>query len=111
MNICFYDNNEIVKDTFGNVEIDRVYCIDFERLSQEDWKRLSDLYKTLPKQIIIDNIEQQMWFGEEGKSDFYLWTSVEPSGLQVSGYLRFSDWCKWVQIFNKVIEQFPLNES
>lgn len=109
MSIYFYDNNEIVKDNFGNVEIDRVYCIDFERFSQGDWKRLSDLYKTLPNQIIIDKIGQQMWFGEEGQSDFYLWASVELSGLQVAGHLQFDDWCKWVQIFNKGIEQFLFN--
>jgi len=104
----YYDNIEVQPDIHGNVDIDRVYCLDFHQFDEATWQRLSAVYRLLPKPIIKDGTTQSMWFGEEDASEYYLWASVEPSGLQIAGYLKMSDWQAWEQIFQKHLTQFPL---
>jgi hypothetical protein len=106
----YYDNNEILADLNGNVYVDRVYCLDFNLFDSKCWSNLSQVYRLLPNQIIIDNIEQAIWFGEESSCEHYLYASVEPSGLQVTGFLNNSDWNMWEQIFNAHLTEFPLFE-
>ncbi|ERI91038.1 hypothetical protein HMPREF1982_03403 [Clostridiales bacterium oral taxon 876 str. F0540] len=111
MKISYYDNNEIEYNEFGVLNIDRVYCLDFNNFSNDDWSVLADIYRKLPNQIILDNMEQQMWFGTEGGSEFYLWSSVEPSGLQIVGHLREHDWKHWEKLFHEKIERFPFLDT
>ncbi|MDQ0060003.1 hypothetical protein [Paenibacillus harenae] len=108
MSLCYYDNSEIT-DKPVNL-IDRVYCLDFHQFNKETWNKLGEIYSILPSQVIINNIGQAAWFGEEGKSDNYLWASVEPSGLQVAGKLLTSDWKDWEGKFNELIIDFPFFE-
>ncbi|MFL0267943.1 hypothetical protein [Candidatus Clostridium radicumherbarum] len=107
MKISYYDNNEIEHNEFGTINIDRVYCLDFNKFSNNEWTALADIYRKLPNQVVEGNIEQQMWFGTEGVSEFYLWSSVEPSGLQVVGHLKERDWKHWEKLFHESIGQFP----
>lgn len=108
MIICFYDNSEIKDEP--TINIDRVYCLDFDKFTNDSWDRLAEIYSLLPSQIIMNHIGQPCWFGEEGKTDFFLWASVEPSGLQIAGTLRSGDWNEWEGKFNKYIAVLPFFE-
>ncbi|MCY9580708.1 hypothetical protein [Paenibacillus alvei] len=108
MNICFYDNSELKDEPI--VHIDRVYCLDFSQFTNDSWDRLAEIYSLLPSQICIHHIGQPCWFGEEGKTDYFLWASVEPSGLQIAGILKSSDWNEWECKFNELVAVFPLFE-
>ncbi len=103
MSVCFYDNCEI--KTESKIKIDRVYCLDFNDFHKDTWDKLADIYSKLPKQIINNSVPS--WFGEEGKSENYLYASVEPSGLQVVGVLNSEDWFVWEAIFNDMIKDLP----
>ena len=39
-----------------------------------------------------------VWSGVEGEANSYLWASVEPFGLQISGKLKENDWIQWERI-------------
>jgi len=65
MQIEYYDNVDIIEDSQGCVNIDRIYCLSFEKFNESNWENLSELYKSLPKQLKEDGLEQQMWYGEE----------------------------------------------
>ncbi|WP_410769442.1 hypothetical protein [Fontibacillus sp. BL9] len=108
MSICFYDNSKITDEPINL--IDRVYCLAFHQFNKEMWNKLGDIYSILPSQVIINNIGQAAWIGEEGKSNYYLCASVEPSGLQVAGKLLTSDWKDWEGKFNELIIDFPFFE-
>ncbi|WP_379320273.1 hypothetical protein [Paenibacillus puldeungensis] len=103
LSVCFYDNSEIINEP--KIRIDRVYCLDFSNFSEETWDKLAVIYSKLPMQIINNNV--QAWFGEEGKSEYYLYASVEPSGLQIVGVLSSDDWFTWEAIFNEEIKDLP----
>ena len=107
MNGIYYDNAEIKQDTFGNVEVDRVYYFDFSRFDEGAWSVMENIYRSLPNQSVKNGIGQQMWFGEEDISDSFLWSSVEPSGLQVVGYLKKEDWDEWKTAFHRLIRKLP----
>lgn len=104
----YYDNSEIKPDVRGTVDIDRVYCLDFHQFNETTWQKLSSVYRLLRKQIMKDGVEQAMWFGEEAASEYYLYASVEPSGLQIVGHLNVNDWKEWEQIFHKQLSRLPL---
>lgn len=108
MIICFYDNSEIMEEPI--VQIDRVYCLDFNQFTNDSWDRLAAIYSLLPSQICINKIGQPCWFGEEGKTDYFLWASVELSGLQIAGILKSSDWNEWECRFNELVSVFPFFE-
>jgi hypothetical protein len=110
LKIVFYDNQEVEHNDSGVLDIDRVYCLDFNNFTKDDWSVLGGIYSKLPNQIIENNIGQQMWFGIEDSSEFYLWASAEPSGLQVVGDLREHDWKQWEKLFHDRIEHFPFFE-
>lgn len=103
----YYDNSDIKADENGIVFVDRVYCIDFNSFNKALWERLGEVYSLLPHKIDTD---YPHWYGIEGKDEFYLSTSVEPSGLQVSGELKEVDWIKWESTFAKYLNDFPLFE-
>ena len=103
LSVCFYDNSEIIYEP--KIKIDRVYCLDFSNFSEDTWDTLADIYSKLPKQIINNHV--QGWFGEEGESEYYLYASVEPSGLQIVGVLSSDDWFAWEAIFNEEVKDLP----
>lgn len=57
--------------------------------------KIGDIYNLLLHKIDIDF---RKWYGVEGEADSYLWASVEPFGLQISGKLKENDWIQWERI-------------
>ncbi len=107
MNDYYYDNSNIEPDENNIVFIDRIYGLEFNQFNESLWNKLMKVYASLPNHI---EASMPCWYGIEGKDEIYLWASVEPSGLQVSGVLHYSDWEKWESKFNSALSTFPLFE-
>ncbi|WP_201004126.1 hypothetical protein [Paenibacillus glycanilyticus] len=105
MDICFYDNAELLVKEKGIVSVDRVYCLDFNEFVAATWEQLKQIYLLLP-QYLVNSHQCPMWFGEEGISSIYLYASVEPSGLQIVGELTFEKWELWEKTFHAQLARY-----
>jgi len=103
----YYDNSIIKADENEKVFVDRIYCLDFHKFDDRLWNKLGEIYNLLPHKIETDF---PTWYGLEGEADSYLWGSVEPSGLQISGELKENEWIEWKCIFSRYLNIFPLFE-
>lgn len=74
------------------VSIDRIYCLDFDRWSEDHWRTLYAIYPRLPGDY-RDGVD--LWFGDDEETPPYLSASVEPPGLQVSAVLPGAQWAEW----------------
>ncbi len=61
-------------------------------LSDEMWERVSAIYESMPGWIGFNSVP--FWFGQDNDPR-YIWASVEPSGLLVSGRLDDATWAEW----------------
>ncbi|MGB3511620.1 MAG: hypothetical protein WBA93_20755 [Microcoleaceae cyanobacterium] len=64
-------------------------------LSDSDWEKVSIVYKQMDGWI--DNHDGPYWFGTE-EDDQYIWASVEPSGLLLSGKIDEMIWIGWITV-------------
>lgn len=66
-------------------------------LSDEDWQTVQKVYENIDgwKGYIIDGCPT--WFGSEN-DERYVWASVEPSGLLLSGNLPNDIWAGWLTV-------------
>lgn len=63
-------------------------------LPDEAWRSIDETYKLMPEwRGYRDGIPY--WFGDEGDPQF-LWVSIEPAGLLVSGVLGEELWEAWI---------------
>jgi hypothetical protein len=107
MPIEFYDNKEpiLTDDDDCLVEIERVYCLDWHEFDDAYWKELERIYMSLPGRVRYHSIPY--WFGDDEDAPTYLWSSVEPPGLQVCGVLRAADWRAWDEQFRSQADSLP----
>lgn len=111
----YYDNRfPFEKDEDDNINVDRIYRLDCDNFSNEMWKRLEEIYSLLPQYIDGGNC-CPMWFGncelsDDEEVEYYLWASVEPSGIQFSGHLKYIDWLEWEKIFHEHIFDLPFRD-
>lgn len=105
----FYDNNTDYIAAVGELQpVERVYAIRFSQFSDAHWKRLAEIYPTLPEWVGQGN-NVPCWFGLEDSPPF-LWASVEPSGLLVHGMLPPEAWERWDSAFRGHLHEFPTFE-
>ena len=62
-------------------------------LSEQEWEKVSAVYKSMGGWL--DNTEQAYWYGTEEDNE-YIYASVEPSGLVISGKVNEMMWLGWV---------------
>jgi hypothetical protein len=107
MRTWYYDNGyQSYKANPQFVEFERVYCLNFNIFTEENWKELGGIYDNLPSTRYDKNVP--FWFGTDENNPPYLYVSVEPSGLQVVGVLPPDDWLKWNESFRKQVETSSL---
>ena len=104
MAVAFYDNQEPIAAA-GTVEIDRVYCLGWQRFGDLEWSALDRIYRGLPGWVGYRDVPY--WFGADAEDVSHLFASVEPSGLQVCGVLPASDWLAWASQFEAAIAALP----
>ena len=59
MPVEYYDNLEDMpaEDAPGFVEVERIYCFDWLRFGDEEWRALAESYESLPGSMrTIDNM-------------------------------------------------------
>jgi hypothetical protein len=105
----FYDNNtDQIAATGALQPVERVYAIRFSQFRDAEWKRLAQIYSTLPGWADRGK-DVPYWFGLE-ESPPFLWASVEPSGLLVHGMLSPEAWEHWDSAFRQHLHEFPTFE-
>lgn len=106
----FYDNNRDDDDP-EIAEIDRIYCFDESRWTEEHYQQLGKIFKELPGYQDPMPDRGPYWFGTDDEDIPHLWASLEPPGLQVAGVLARKDWEAWHQAFWEKIQDFPFREQ
>lgn len=105
----YYDNRDPgPEDGSGYVQVERVYCLDFDSFSDGDWENLAKAYKQLPEPMASTDIAR--WFGRDETHPPFLWASVEPAGLEVAGTLPLRNWLRWDTMFRTLLEGLPMFE-
>ena len=94
----YYDAQPIDPDD-SVIDIDRIYCLDWDAWTAEHRVALEAIYPELPGWVGYDN--GPCWFGFESTDDLFLWASMEPPGLQVAGVVNRADWRAWHEAFLK----------
>lgn len=61
-------------------------------------RKLAAIYQEMPGWLGLGEDGCPTWFGEDGTPRF-LWASVEPSGLLISGELGDDEWKAWIERF------------
>jgi hypothetical protein len=108
MGVPFYDSRLDGAGT-GVVHVERLYCFDLDRFDQPEWDELERIYHRLPGAVqYLDEVP--FWFGADVHCPPYLIASVEPSGLQVCGFLAESDWVAWDVQFRAEAAELPTFE-
>ncbi len=89
------------------LDIERIYCFDWDGFSDQDWHSLNEIYLGLPYYMGSDEGFHR-WFSRlDDQHNGYLWESVEPPGLQIAGALKQSDWLEWDSLFQKETAALP----
>jgi len=105
--VPFYDNLEAtpIDGLSCLVEVERIYCLDWDRFGEDHWRGLSIIYEALPGSLRLHDVP--MWFGDDEDLPPFLWASVEPTGLQAYGVLPEADWRAWDERFRSAIGGLP----
>lgn len=108
MAMVYYDNlaPTQIEDAPGFIEVERIYCFDWDRFSDRHWDALGGVYEALPGDVRHRDVP--WWFGEDEESQPFLWASVEPPGLQVYGVLLETDWLLWDEAFRSAVDGLPM---
>ena len=102
----FYDNQCNEPDEARFVEVERVYCFDFDTFQEPDWLFLGEVCDRLPDKQ-PDTEECPFWFGSNESIPPFLWASVEPPGLHVYGILTLDQWQRWDEEFRRSTINLP----
>lgn len=95
----------------GWLDIERIYCFDWDAFTDADWEKLRLIYTTLPGYQETADRTFLRWFSAEDDPDNgYLWASVEPPGLQVAGTLEHRVWDGWDGRFRSAIAALPFRQ-
>ena len=107
MAIPFYDNLEAtpIDGMSCLVEVERIYCLDWDRFDEDHWRVLERIYEGLPG--ALRSRDGPMWFGDDEDVPPFLRASAGPPGLQVYGVLPEADWWAWDERFRSAIGGLP----
>jgi len=107
MPLPFYGNLEAtpIDGLTCLVEVERVYCLDWDHFEERHWQGLTRVYEGLPGAVRYRDVP--WWFGDDEDVPPFLWASVEPPGLQVYGVLPEADWRAWDERFRSQVEGLP----
>lgn len=97
--VPFYDNPTATPapEDPSLVHVERFYGLDLDKFDEGHWKALHRIYRALPGDY--RELELPTWFGDNEPEPPFLSASVEPSGVQVCGILRRTDWTAWHAAF------------
>jgi hypothetical protein len=105
--IPFYDNYPPEPDADGWVDIDRIYCFDWDAFDTPLFDSLTARVTTLPEHR--SSASGWAWYSDkEDVESGYLHASIEPPGLQVYGTLPIATWQQWDRELQAIAAEFPV---
>ena len=106
--VIFYDNMQAtpLPDQPELVEVERIYCVQFDRFSVADWTSLDHIYRNLPGEYRENQIP--FWYGDSDEAPVHLSASVEPPGIHVYGIISVDQWSQWDAAFQEALTESTL---
>ncbi len=112
MQVSYYDNGDTEPDSEGWLDIERIYCLDWEAFGPEDMSRLREIFDVLPESRLHDEHDCHWWYSTRyDVAAGYLTAGVEPPGLQVFGTLPAQKWKAWDLAFRTLATDLPAREN
>lgn len=109
MGIPYYDCVEIESTPDNWLDIERIYCFDWDAFTREDMERLRSIFALLHQSKLHDAQDCHWWYAERDEPENgYLTAGVEPPGLQVFGTLPLPEWEAWDREFQKLSHGLPV---
>jgi hypothetical protein len=107
--IPFYDNKLLEPAEDGWVDVERIYCFDWDAFDETLMERLRAIFVALPQSRKHDAHDCHWWYSDrEDIENGYLTAGVEPPGLQVFGSLPLATWREWDRAFQAQAVGFPV---
>jgi hypothetical protein len=111
MGVPFYDCSEHEPTTDGWLDIERIYCLDWDAFSRADMDRLRALFSALPQSKQHDAYGCHWWYADDDDTEGgYLTAGIEPPGLHVFGTLPAREWAAWDRAFQEKAVGFPIRQ-
>lgn len=111
MTIPFYDNKPLEASEDGWVDVERIYCFDWDAFDRALMDRLRAVFRTLPHSTKHDANDCHWWYSDwEDTENGYLTAGVEPPGLQVFGALPQKTWDEWDHQFQVQATGLPVRD-
>ena len=107
--VPFYDCIDMTSDHDGWLDIERIYCFDWDSFTREDMEKLRAIFVELPNSERQDVDGCHWWYAERVDiENGYLTAGIEPPGLQVFGTLPESEWSRWDNLFRSRAVGLPV---
>jgi len=107
--IVFYDNRPLEPDNEGFVDVERIYCFDWDSFDKPLFDLLMARCAELPEPK--SRTSGLAWYSEEEDIEYgYLHASVEIPGLQVYGTLKLNAWQEWDRTFQSLVDGLPMRD-
>lgn len=111
MRIPYYDCGETEPAEDGWLDVERIYCFDWDAFDRNDMDKLWAIFALLPHSKGHSDHECPRWYAEsDDPENGYLTASVEPSGLQVFGTLPAGEWEAWDREFRQRAVGLPIRQ-
>ncbi|MEZ6143003.1 MAG: hypothetical protein R3B84_20760 [Zavarzinella sp.] len=95
----------------GWLDIERIYCFDWDAFDRDDMDRLRAIFASLPQSKKHDAHDCHWWYAEQDDPEHgYLTAGVEPPGLQVFGTLPLREWEAWDRAFQERAAGLPVRQ-
>lgn len=109
MPVPFYDNKPLEPENDGWIDVERIYCFDWNKFDTAHMDRLRSIFQKLPQSCKHDTDDCHWWYSDQEDIERgYLTASVEPPGLQVFGTLPLAAWQEWDQEFQAQANGLPV---
>ena len=109
MEVPFYGNIDLEPTADGWLDIERIYCFDWDGFASEQYRRLHAVFASLPGSKGQVPHDCHWWYSDhDDVENGYLTAGVEPPGLQVFGTLRATDWEAWDRQFRQRSDGLPV---
>jgi hypothetical protein len=111
MTVPFYDTKPLEPSDDGWVDVERIYCFDWDAFDRALMDRLRDIFRELPQSRTHDHDDCHWWYSDREDIDQgYLTAGVEPPGLQVFGTLPLALWEAWDREFQTRATGLPVRD-
>jgi hypothetical protein len=111
MAVLYYDAKPLDVSDDGWVDVERIYCFDWDSFDRPLMERLRSIFSALPGSRNHDRDDCHWWFSDrEDIEHGYLTGGVEPPGLQVFGTLPVASWEEWDREFQSRALGLPVRD-